>query len=266
MTAASDTALRCVRMTAPSSCFPVGLSDADREHRTTFLVTEVVEPAILMPSADLISFDSLALQPGEMLQVHSALEMDGDFLPTGLLGYLKNQTLIVTNPIAAGKVVPVKEGTYFNVKGFSGTMHYTFKSKVLKVYAQPFPHMHIEYPTQVYATKIRKALRATVNLPATLISPMSKKQIPVILKDLSVGGGQLTLQESIGMKGSQYTLSFMVKLAEDIEEEVRAEVVVRSLETDAKGTCTMGVQFLALDKSARLMVMTSVYRQQLRKE
>jgi len=36
-------------------------------------------------------------KPGEMLQVHSALEVTGDFLPVGLLGYLKNQTLIVTN-------------------------------------------------------------------------------------------------------------------------------------------------------------------------
>lgn len=219
-----------------------------------------------MPEADLITFDRLALQPGEMLQIHSALEMAGDFLPAGLLGYLKNQTLIVTNPIAAGKVVPVREGTYYNVKGFSGTLHYTFKSKVLKVYPQPFPHMHIEYPTQVYATKIRNTLRAAVNLPATLYSSLSKKQFPVILKDLSVGGGQLALQESIGKKGSQYTLSFMVKLPDDMEEEVRTEVVVRSLETDAKGVCTMGVQFLELDKTARLLVMTSVYRQQLRKE
>ncbi len=219
-----------------------------------------------MPEVDPIPFDNLAMQPGEMLQVHSALEMAGDFFPVGLLGYLKNQTLIVTNPIAAGKVVPVKEGTYFNVKGFSGTWHYTFKAKVLKVYAQPYPHMHIEYPSQVYATKIRKALRATVNVPATLFNSLTKKHTPVILKDLSVGGGQLALQESIGRKDTQYDLSFMVKLADDLEEEVCIKVIVRSLETDAKGACSMGVQFLELDKSTRLLVMTFVYRQQLRKE
>jgi c-di-GMP-binding flagellar brake protein YcgR len=219
-----------------------------------------------MAEAIPIPFDDLALQPGEMLQVHSALEVSGDYLPVGLLGYLKNQTLIVTNPIAAGKVVPVREGTYYNVKGFSGTVHYTFKAKVLKVYAQPYPHMHIEYPKLIYATKIRKALRAAMNLPATLYSTLTRKHTPVILKDLSIGGGQLALQESIGMKGSQYTLSFMLKLADDMEEEVRAEVVVRSLDTDAKGACSMGVQFLELDKSARLMVMTFVYQQKLRKE
>jgi len=227
------------------------------------------ETAIAMPEDAPIPFDDLALQPGEMLQVHSALEVTGDFLPVGLLGYLKNQTLIVTNPIAAGKVVPVKEGTPYNVKGFSGTLHFTFKAKVLKVHAQPYPHMHIEYPKLVYATKIRKALRALVNLPATLYSPLTKKLTPVVLKDLSVGGGQLILQSPIGRKDGKYTLSFMIKLAEDLEEEVRTEVIVRTLDTqDARGTevHTMGVQFLDLDKEARLLVMTFVYRQQLRKE
>ena len=222
-----------------------------------------------MPEDTPIPFDDLALQPGEMLQVHSALEVTGDFLPVGLLGYLKNQTLIVTNPIAAGKVVPVKEGTPYNVKGFSGTLHFTFKAKVLKVHAQPYPHMHIEYPKLVYATKIRKALRALVNLPATLYSPLTKKLTPVVLKDLSVGGGQLILQSPIGRKDGKYTLSFMIKLADDLEEEVRTEVIVRTLDTqDARGTevHTMGVQFLDLDKEARLLVMTFVYRQQLRKE
>lgn len=222
-----------------------------------------------MPEDAPIPFDDLALQPGEMLQVHSALEVTGDFLPVGLLGYLKNQTLIVTNPIAAGKVVAVKEGTPYNVKGFSGTLHFTFKAKVLKVHAQPYPHMHIEYPKLVYATKIRKALRALVNLPATLYSPLTKKLTPVVLKDLSVGGGQLILPSPIGRKDGKYTLSFMIKLAEDLEEEVRTEVIVRTLDTqEARGTevHTMGVQFLDLDKEARLLVMTFVYRQQLRKE
>jgi c-di-GMP-binding flagellar brake protein YcgR len=222
-----------------------------------------------MAQDDPVPFDSLALQPGEVLHVHSALDVIGDFLPVGLLGYLKNQTLIVTNPIAAGKVVPVKEGTYYNVKGFSGTLHFTFKAKVLKVHAQPYPHIHLEYPKLVHATKIRKALRAVVNLPATLLNPVTKKETAVTLKDLSVGGGQLVLPGAMGRKDSKYILSFMIKIADDLEEEVRTEVIVRALDTQKSKdgtTYTMGVQFLDLDKGARLLVMTSVYRQQLRRE
>jgi c-di-GMP-binding flagellar brake protein YcgR len=216
-----------------------------------------------------IAFEDLALQPGEMLQAHSALEVIGEFLPVGFLGYLKNQTLIVTNPIAAGKVVAVKEGTPYNVKGFSGTQHFTFKSKVVKLHAQPYPHMHIEYPRQVLATRIRKDLRTVVNLPATLFNPISRKETPVNLRDLSAGGGQLVLPGPMGRKDTKYTLSFRVRVAEDIEEAVRTEVVVRALDSQLVkdvAVHTMGVQFLDLDKAARLLVMTLVYRQRLRKE
>ena len=216
-----------------------------------------------------VPFDSLALQPGVMLQIHSALEVTGDFLPVGLLGYLRNFSIIVTSPIDAGKVVSVKEGTHYNVKGFSGTAHFAFKAKVVKVHAQPFPHLHLEYPKLVHTTKIRKGLRAAANLPATLFNPFTKKLTPVMLRDLSVGGGQLVLPGPIVRKDDTYTLNFKIKVADDLEEEVSTEVIVRALDTqNDKGTTiyTMGVQFLELGKLARLLVMTFVYRQQLRKE
>lgn len=215
-----------------------------------------------------ISFEALALQPGEMLQARSALDVVADFLPMGLLGYLKNQTLIVTNPISGGKVVAVAEGTPLNIKGFTGTLQFTCKSKVVKVHAQPYPHLHLDYPKVVYATRLRKDLRTVMNLPATLYNPVSRKETAVILKDLSAGGGQLVLPAPMGKKDARYALRFKATLAEDLDEEVRVDVVVRSLDevTGKEGTQhLMGVQFLNLDKAARLLVMTLVYRQRLRK-
>ncbi|MBT9569393.1 MAG: flagellar brake protein [Thiobacillus sp.] len=210
-----------------------------------------------------IPFDDLALQPGVMLQIHSALEVTGDYLPVGLLGYLRNQTLIVTNPITAGKVVPVREGTHFNVKGFSGTAHFTFKAKVVKVHAQPYPHMHLEYPRLVNSTQIRQGRRVMANLPATLFNPFTRKTTQVTLKDLSIGGGLLVLPEAIVRKDDAYTLSFRLALADDLQEDIKTDIVVRALDTlDDKGTpvYTMGVQFKGLDKLARLLIMAFVYR------
>ncbi|MFN3752284.1 MAG: flagellar brake domain-containing protein [Thiobacillus sp.] len=215
-----------------------------------------------------IAFEDLALQPGEMLHARSALDVVADFLPMGFLGCLKNQTLIVTNPIASGKAVAVPEGTPCYIKGFTGTLQFTFKTKVVKVHAQPYPHLHLDYPKAVNATRLRKDLRTVVNLPATLFNPVSKKETAVTLRDLSVGGGQLVLPGGTGRKDARYVLSFKVRLAEDMEEEVRAEVVVRTVEVLEDKEATqhlLGVQFLDLDKATRLLVMTLVYRQRLRK-
>mgnify|MGYP001203691404 CR=1 FL=1 len=215
-----------------------------------------------------LPFEDLALLPGEMLQARSALEVVTDFLPMGFLGYLKNQTLITTNPISAGKVVPVVEGAPYYIKGFSGTLQFGFKTKVVKIHTQPYAHLHLDYPKVVYATRLRKDLRTVVNLPATLFNPVSRKETPVTIKDLSVGGGQIILPAPMGRKDTKYLLTFKVRLADDLEAEVRTEVIVRALDTLTGGDTaqhTMGVQFLNLEKEAKLLVMTLVYRQRLRK-
>jgi c-di-GMP-binding flagellar brake protein YcgR len=220
------------------------------------------------PEGDPIPFDDLALQPSEVLQIHPALEVVGDFLPVVLLGYLKNQTIITTNPVVAGKVLPVKEGSPYNIKAFSGTNLFTFRTKVLKTHTHPLSHLHFEYPRLVYSTKIRKALRAIVELPAMLYDPSTNSATSVVLKDLSVGGARLILPQPTAEKEDRFALSFKIKIADDLEEEVRTDVIVRSLDTqENKGLTvhTMGVQFQDLPKEAKLLVMTLVYRQQSRK-
>jgi c-di-GMP-binding flagellar brake protein YcgR len=218
------------------------------------------------PEGDPIPFDDLALQPGELLQVHSALEVVGDFLPVVLIGYLKHQTIITTAPAVNGKPVAVKEGTPYNVKAFSGTHLFTFRTKVTHAYLQPVAHLHLEYPKLVHAIKIRKSMRAIVNLAAELRDAASGSTFPVVIKDLSVGGAKLVLPQPVGEVEARLSLGFKLKVAEDMEEAVQAEVLVRALESnEAKGQVahTMGVQFLDLPKDVRLAVMTLVYRQQL---
>lgn len=210
-----------------------------------------------------VPFDDLALQPGVVLTIQSVLDVSDAPLPVGLLGYLKHQTLIVTNPIAAGRAVPVREGTFYKVKGFSGTAHFAFKARVVKVHMQPFPHLHLEYPRVVDSTQIRQGRRVAANLPASLFNPFTKKQTAVTLKDLSTGGGLLILPEPILRKDDAYTLSFRLKLADDLEEDMKTDIVVRTLDShDDHGTPvhTMGVQFKGLDKLARLAIMAFVYR------
>ena len=217
---------------------------------------------------DPIPFEELALQPGELLQVHSALEVVGDFMPVVLMGYLKNQTIITTNPVVNGKAVPIKEGTPYNIKAFSGTYLFTFRTKVTSAYLQPLAHLHLEYPKLVHAVKIRKSMRSVVDLPAELHDPVSGLTTPVVIKDLSVGGAKLVLPKAIGEMEARFALSFKVKVAEDLEDAVRADVIVRAIEMhDRRGQTvhTMGVQFQDLPKDTRLAVMTLVYRQQLGK-
>lgn len=218
---------------------------------------------------DPLPFDDLAMQPGEILHLRPALDMVAADVPALLIGYLKDRAIVVSTPFVAGNFMEAKAGTQFNAKTFSGTSLFSFRTRVLVSYTQPMPHLHLEYPKLVYATKIRKALRALVELPATVHDPASGNSVKVILKDLSVGGAKLVLSEPAGWApNTQLSITFRVKIGDDIEEEVTATAVMRASETRQekdRTVHTMGVQFKALTKSATLAIMALVYRQQLRK-
>lgn len=227
------------------------------------------EGETIKPAGDPIPFDELAMQPGDMLQLHSALEVVSDDMLAGLIGYLKDRAIVISTPVVSGKYVLVKEGTIFNIKTFTGTSLYTFRTRVLASYIQPMPHLHLEYPKLVYETKVRKALRAIVNVPGTLHDPLSDKNIDVQVKDLSVGGAKVVLPERIACEtNSRFVLSFKVKIGEDVEESVVADSTMRCLESRLEKDTqvhTMGLQFKALSRPAVLAVMALVYRRQLHK-
>lgn len=235
---------------------PMGLGPSDEDEKSRL-------------TGDPIPFDDLAMQPGEILQLHPALEVVAQDMPTVLIGYLKNRAIVVSCPIVSGKPLLVKDGTLFNIKTFSGTSLYSFRSRVLASHSQAMPHLHLEYPKLVYATKIRKALRALVDLPATLLSPESGKCLDVVLKDLSVGGAKLVLPEPVaGAKGDRFVVGFKVRIGDDVDEEIRADAMMCCAESRTekeKTVHTMGMQFKGLSKSEGLAIMALVYRMQLRK-
>ena len=235
---------------------PMGLGPSEDDSKTKL-------------TGDPIPFDDLAMQPGEVLQLHPALEVVAADVPAVLIGYLKERAIVVATPIVSGKPLLVKDGTLFNIKTFSGTSLYNFRTRVLAAHTQPMPHLHLEYPKLVYQTRIRKALRALTDLPATLLALESGEIRDVVLKDLSVGGAKIVLPEPVACsKGDQFVLGFKVKIGDDLEEEIRADAVVCGAESRTgkeKTVHTMSVQFKELSKSTSLAIMALVYRLQLRK-
>lgn len=238
----------------------------------------VIPPGGLGPSeddgksrlpGDPVPFDDLAMQPGEILQLHPALEVVADDRPAVLIGYLKNRAIVVATPLVSGKPMLVKDGTLFNAKTFSGTSLYSFRTRVLVSHIQPMPHLHLEYPKLVYATKIRKALRAPVDLPATLQDPESGRAVDVVIKDLSVGGAKLVLPAPMACRpNAHFVVGFSIRMGDELVEEIAADAVMRCAESrteKGKPVHSMGLQFRELPKSANLAIMALVYRMQLRR-
>ena len=175
--------------------------------------------------------------PGDALQLQPLAEGQSQRLTVRVIGVMKPLSVLVTAPVIDGKLIFVREAQPFLVRAFSGLNVCAFKSKVLKAHHTPFPYLHLAYPESVQIMRIRKAVRAQVQLIVAVNDPASDRQIAAgRIVDLSVGGARVQTPAAFGDKDEPVSLSFKVKL-DDIEEYIQTLAIIRTVarEDDAAG-------------------------------
>lgn len=176
------------------------------------------------------------------------------------IGHLEGKSLLVTQPVLAGRLLPCHDGQNFFVRCFNGKTALAFKASILKSFLVPFPYLHLSFPKEVMVMKVREALRADVDLIATV--DIGGVNAAVRILDLGVGGAFIHSGKPLGEKGETGDISFRIKF-EDIESYIVAGIVIRSREVltnDGKTQYGYGVQFRALSKEDKAMIMNLVYR------
>ncbi|MCU0840838.1 MAG: flagellar brake protein [Thiobacillaceae bacterium] len=211
-----------------------------------------------------LPFDKVNLSPGDLLHIQPLMEGQTERYSVRVIGVLKPKSLLVTTPVIDGKVVFVKEGQPFLVRAFSGLNVCGFKARVLKSNLSPYPYLHLSYPASVQAMRIRKAMRAPVDIIIAIYDQEGGRQIAAgRIVDLSVGGARVLSPTEFGKKGGRVFITFKVSL-DDIEEIVTTPAYIRSLEgeEDEKGRPmkVLGLQFGEITQAQRLIIMNLVYQ------
>lgn len=210
------------------------------------------------------TLDEVMLMPGDALQLQPLVEGQQERLTVRIIGLMKPRSVLVTAPMIDGKLIFVRDGQPFLVRTFSGLNVCAFKSKVLKAQHTPFPYLHLSYPDTVQLMRIRKAVRARVQVIAAVYDKAGGKQIGAgRIVDLSVGGAKMQSPSLSVAKDQAVFLAFKVKL-DDIEEIIETPAVIRSAteEESEEGGKVMvfGLQFTELQQPQRLMIMNLVYQ------
>jgi hypothetical protein len=210
------------------------------------------------------TLDDVKLMPGDALQLQPLVEGQQERLTVRIIGVMKPRSVLVTAPVIDGKLIFVREGQPFLVRTFSGLNVCAFKAKVLKSQHTPFPYLHLSYPDVVQLMRIRKAVRASVQVITAIYDKAGGKQIGAgRIVDLSVGGARIQTPGKSIAKGETLFLVFKVKL-EELEEIVETQAIVCSIgeEEDDKGkrVTALGVQFRDLETQPRLLIMNLVYQ------
>lgn len=221
-------------------------------------------PASPQPQTILASLDDAKLMPGDALQLQPLLEGALERYTVKVIGMMKHRSLLVTAPEADGKLLFVRDGQPFQVRAFSGLNVCAFKTKVLKAHHTPFPYLHLAYPDRVEIMRIRKSVRAAVNLICAISEQDGGRQIAAgRIVDLSTGGVRVHSSMSYGDKDATVFLSFKIKL-DEVEEYVNVAATIRAAAEEAddhgKPVHSVGLQFEGLNQHDRLLIMNLVYQ------
>lgn len=143
-------------------------------------------------------FEAMHLQVGGRLQfiTHRGFKPVQHF--STLIGYVKDEYLIVKIPTDNGSPISLTEGEKLTIRVFSGVTVCSFDCTVERVFGRPLLYVHITFPRAIQATSLRGAMRvkADIAAQATGAHPGSAALLCTLV-NLSVTGALIADRQKI---------------------------------------------------------------------
>ena len=216
-----------------------------------------------------VPFDEIKLQVGDPLQLQPLGDDNDTRYYARLIGYQKNQAVLVTTPVVDGMTLFMKEGSAFVVRGFSGKSALAFTASILKTTSSPFPHLFLTYPKSVRGLVVRKGTRVKTKIIAAATRPQDAAgdSVAITIVNISTSGAMIGAREPLGAKGDALSVKFRLGL-NDIEAYLNIDTFIRNVEEGGAGEQDAqryqhGVEFANLSQQDLLMLTAYVYQKLL---
>ncbi|MFZ2162414.1 MAG: flagellar brake protein [Sideroxyarcus sp.] len=181
-----------------------------------------------------------------------------------LIGYLNKKSVLVTHPMQDEKLLFVKKGESFLVRGFSGTKTYEFTADVINVCLVPYPYLHLSFPAKISTVNMRSALRAKIRLACSVKPKHSEEATPGTIEDMSVSGARIHSRTEFGRVGDEVEVSFRLPI--DGEEQLfMVPAIIRNEGSVADNVgeeklVLSGLEFHQPDGYERTLVHNFIYK------
>jgi len=177
-----------------------------------------------------------------------------------LIGYVKNQSILVTTPKIDGRGAIIRDGQTFIVRAFPGKKAYAFTASALKSVYTPHAYLHLSYPKIVRCTAIRQSSRATVKIIASVSLGDPEQTSAAVLSDISMGGTSGLLKQEIGKKNDRGTIKFKITTAGE-DAFLTLPIIVRSIaETENTREFRYGFEFIDMTTQSKIILSSFVYQ------
>lgn len=142
-----------------------------------------------------------------------------------VLGWREGASVMLTQPVAAGKPLQLFEGESLMLRVFTGQSAFAFRSSVRKANQLPFPYVHIGFPKRVHAVEIRRSPRSRVGLPTSFSVDGMPAGIGTIL-DIGAAGALLDTGKVLDRDVTALRLMFSFELhGVEVSLDVHARVL-----------------------------------------
>jgi c-di-GMP-binding flagellar brake protein YcgR len=211
-------------------------------------------------------FEAMNLQVGVRLQFITYRRLKPVQYFSTLIGYVRDEYLIVKVPMENGTPIGLVEGERITIRVFSGTNVCSFACTVERVFDRPLLYVHLSFPDAIRGTSLRTAMRVKVDIPAQVLP--AQPDAPAVdcsLTNVSVNGARIESPRSLPEDGGEITLEFaLMSSVGDSEVRVRVRAAVRNVnalrrESDGVEIFAYGVQFLDLGRVHYTMLQNLTY-------
>ena len=180
-----------------------------------------------------------------------------------LIGYLNKKSVLVSHPMQDEKLLFIKKGESFLVRGFSGTKTYEFTADVINVCLAPYPYLHLSFPPKISTVNMRSALRVKLRLVCS-IRAKAGEPISATIEDMSISGARIHSKNEFGRVGDEVEVSFRLPI-EGEEQLFVVPAVIRNEGSVADGVgeerlVLSGLEFHQPDGYERTLLHNFIYK------
>lgn len=213
-------------------------------------------------------FEAMNLQVGGRIQfiTHRTIKPIQHF--STVIGYVKDEYLIVKIPQENGAAIMLNEGDKLTIRVFSGVTVCSFSCSVLRIFGRPLNYVHLSFPDTIQGTSLRTAMRVKVEIPAQL-SYRDVAAVPVFIVNLSVSGALIEAPSMLTPDDDGVALSFTLLVQPNKHQmrvNTRARIQNVSVGKPSNGHAaevpdiyTYGVQFIDLEPTHYTLLQNLTY-------
>ncbi|MCC7695214.1 flagellar brake protein [Janthinobacterium sp. EB271-G4-7A] len=213
-------------------------------------------------------FEAMNLQVGGRIQfiTHRTIKPIQHF--STVIGYVKDEYLIVKIPMENGASIVLNEGDKLTIRVFSGVTVCSFSCSVLRIFGRPLNYVHLSFPDAIQGTSLRTAMRVKVEIPAQL-SYRDVAAVPVFIVNLSVSGALIEAPSMLTPDDEGVALSFTLLVQPNKHQmrvNTRARIQNVSVGKPSNGHApgvaeiyTYGVQFIDLEPTHYTLLQNLTY-------